>query len=61
MLGAYTSQKLCTDCRGDFRCFIRDILKRHLKMKAPDWLAELLGTKREWLTRLKFSCRKLQK
>jgi hypothetical protein len=61
MLGAYTMEKLCTDCRGDFRCFIRDILKRHLKMKAPDWLAELLGTKREWLTRLKFSCRKLQK
>jgi hypothetical protein len=61
MLGAYTMEKLCAQCAGDFRCFIRDILKRHLKMKAPDWLAELLGTKREWLTRLKFSCRKLQK
>ncbi len=61
MLGAYTMEKLCTDCRGDFRCFVRDVLKRHLEMEAPDWLAELLGTKREWLTRLKFSCRRLQK
>jgi hypothetical protein len=43
MLGAYTMERLCTDCRGDFRCFIRDILKRHLKMEAPDWLAKLLG------------------
>jgi hypothetical protein len=42
MLGAYTMEKLCTGCRGDFRCFIRDILKRHLKMEAPDWLAKLL-------------------
>jgi hypothetical protein len=60
MLGAYTMEKLCTDCGGDFRCFIRDILKRHLKMKAPDWLAELLNTKRKWPTWLKFSCPKLQ-
>ena len=43
MLGAHTMEKLCTDCRGDFRCFIRDILKRHLKMAAEDWLARLLG------------------
>ena len=43
MLGAYTMERLCTDCRGDFRCFIRDILKRHLEMEAPDWLAKLLG------------------
>jgi Patatin-like phospholipase len=42
MLGAYTMEKLCTDCDGDFRCFIRDILKRHLNIEAPDWLAELL-------------------
>ena len=61
MLGAYTMEKLCTDCRGDFRRFIRSILKQHLKMKAPDWLADLLGTKREWFSRLEFSCRKLQK
>jgi hypothetical protein len=27
-------------CAGDFRCFIRDILKRHLQMEAPDWLAK---------------------
>jgi hypothetical protein len=28
MLGAHTMEKLCTDRGGDFRCFIRDILKR---------------------------------
>lgn len=43
MLGAYTMEKLCTDCRGDFPCFIRTILKTHLEMEAPDWLAPLLG------------------
>ena len=42
MLGAYTMEKLCTDCRGDFRYFVRDILKRHLQMEAPVWLAKLL-------------------
>ena len=42
MLGAHTMEKLCTDCRGDFHCFIRDILKTHLEMEAPDWLAKLL-------------------
>ena len=42
MLGAHTMTKLCTDCRGDFRCFIRDILKSHLKSEAPEWLAKLL-------------------
>jgi hypothetical protein len=30
------------DCRGDFRCFVRDILKRHLEMEVPEWLARLL-------------------
>ena len=42
MLGAHTMEKLCTDCDGDFRCFIDDILKRHLQIEAPVWLAELL-------------------
>jgi patatin-like phospholipase len=42
MLGANTMEKLCTDCGGDFRCFIRDILKKHLETEAPDWLASLL-------------------
>jgi hypothetical protein len=42
MLGAYTMGKLCRDCDGDFRCFIRDILKRHLQTEVPNWLAELL-------------------
>jgi hypothetical protein len=47
MLGAYTMEKLCTDCDGDFRGFISDILKRHLQMEAPNWLAgslEIQGT-----------------
>jgi hypothetical protein len=43
MLGAYTMEELCPDCCGDFAGFIRDILKRHLHMEAPNWLAELLG------------------
>jgi hypothetical protein len=42
MLGAYTMEKFCTDCDGDFRCFVRDVLKCHLQMEAPDWLSELL-------------------
>jgi hypothetical protein len=42
MLGAYTMEKLCTDCGGDFCCFIRDVLQQHLKTEAPDWLAPLL-------------------
>jgi hypothetical protein len=42
MLGAYTMGKLCRDCHGDFRRFIRDILKRHLQTEVPNWLAELL-------------------
>ena len=39
MLGAYTMEKLCSYRDGDFRCFIADILKRHLKMQPPDWLS----------------------
>ena len=39
---ARTMEKFCTDCEGDLRCFVRDILKRHLQMEAPDWLAALL-------------------
>jgi hypothetical protein len=35
-------EKLCTDCDGDFRCFVTDILKRHLQIEPPVWLAELL-------------------
>ena len=41
MLGVHTMEKLCTDHRGDFRRFIRDILKRHLEMQASGWLARL--------------------
>ncbi|HEU5248079.1 MAG TPA: patatin-like phospholipase family protein [Candidatus Udaeobacter sp.] len=42
MLGVYTMEKLCTDCDGDFRCFIRDILQRHLQAETPVWLEGLL-------------------
>jgi hypothetical protein len=44
MLGAHTMEKLSTDCRGDFRRFVRDILKTHLEAEADDWLAKLLDT-----------------
>jgi hypothetical protein len=36
MLGAHTMDQLCTECRGDFRSFIRHILERHLKMKPSE-------------------------
>jgi hypothetical protein len=44
MLGVHTMEKLCADRGGDFRCFVREILKTHLEMEAPDWLAKLLDT-----------------
>ena len=43
MLGAYTMEKLCTDCTGDFDCLIRDILTRHLRIEPPAWLAVSLA------------------
>jgi hypothetical protein len=42
MLGAYTMEKLCTKCSGDFRSFTSDILRTHLEIQAPDWLAALI-------------------
>ena len=42
MLGAYTMEKLCADCAGDFRCFTGDILRTHLQIQPPDWLATLI-------------------
>jgi hypothetical protein len=42
MLGAHTLEKLCTDCRGDFRDFVGGILKNRLAMETPDWLAQTL-------------------
>jgi hypothetical protein len=42
MLGAHTMEKFSTDCRGDFRSFVREILKTHLEAEADDWLAKLL-------------------
>jgi hypothetical protein len=42
MLGVHTMEKLCFGFAADFRSFIREILKMHLEMEAPDWLAKLL-------------------
>jgi len=42
MLGAYTMEKLCSHCGGDFRCFTRDILTTHLEIKVPKWLGKLI-------------------
>jgi hypothetical protein len=42
MLGAHTMGQLCTECHGDFRCFIRHIRERHLEMKRSEWPAELI-------------------
>lgn len=42
MLGAYTMEKLCTDCGGDYRSFTADILKTHLQIQRPDWLAAVI-------------------
>ena len=42
MLGAYTMEKLCAECCGDFRSFTNDILKTHLQIQPPDWLAPLI-------------------
>ena len=42
MLGAYTMEKLCADCAGDFRRFTGEILRTHLQIQPPDWLATLI-------------------
>jgi hypothetical protein len=42
MLGAYTMAKLCADCSGDYRSFTAEILRTHLQIQPPDWLAELI-------------------
>ena len=42
MLGAYTMERLCLDCAGDFRSFTAEILKTHLQIKPADWLANLI-------------------
>jgi hypothetical protein len=46
MLGAYTMEKLCSDCVGDFRRFICEILANHLQVEPPDWLATLIQASR---------------
>jgi Patatin-like phospholipase len=49
MLGAYTMEKLCSDCGGDFRQFTGDILRLHLQIQPPDWLAPLIQKSRtDW-------------
>jgi hypothetical protein len=42
MLGAYTMEKLCADCAGDFRSFTAEILRTHLQIQPADWLATLI-------------------
>lgn len=42
MLGAYTMEKLCTDCAADLPTFARNILKNHLQATAPNWLDKVL-------------------
>src|SRR6266403_4173106 len=42
MLGAHTMEKLCADCAGDFRQFTGEILRTHLQIQPPDWLATLI-------------------
>jgi hypothetical protein len=44
MLGAYTMEKLCTDCAGEFRDFIRRFLTDHLRAPAPPWLENVIGS-----------------
>jgi hypothetical protein len=35
-------EKLCAECRGDFRSFTAQILRTHLQIQPPDWLATLI-------------------
>jgi hypothetical protein len=42
MLGVLTMEILCTDCDGNFRCFVRQILTSHLRMEPAEWLAALI-------------------
>ncbi|HEX3420539.1 MAG TPA: hypothetical protein VHT01_04875, partial [Candidatus Udaeobacter sp.] len=42
MLGAYTVEKLCADCAGDFRSFTAEILRTHLQIQPADWLVNLI-------------------
>jgi hypothetical protein len=44
MLGAHTMERLCGDCPGDFRQFTGEILRTHLQIQPPDWLATLIQT-----------------
>src|SRR5438552_16005823 len=42
MLGAHTMEKLCADCPDDLRQFTGEILRTHLQIQPPDWLATLI-------------------
>ncbi len=43
MLGVHTMEKLCADCSGNFRDFVRKILSHHLDEAAPVWLERVIG------------------
>jgi hypothetical protein len=43
-------ERLCADCTGDFRDFVRRILKDHLETPAPPWLEKscLVHTRKKY-------------
>ena len=43
MLGVHTMEKLCAECSGNFRDFVRNILAHHLDEAAPLWLERVIG------------------
>ena len=43
MLGVHTMERLCAECSGDFRDFVRNILAHHLDEAAPVWLERVIG------------------
>jgi hypothetical protein len=43
MLGVHTMEKLCAECSGNFRDFVRNILAHHLDEAAPVWLERVIG------------------
>ena len=44
MLGVHTMEKLCGECTGNFRDFVRKVLADHLDEAAPVWLETVIGT-----------------
>jgi hypothetical protein len=55
MLGVHTMEILCTACGGDFRGFVREILKTHLEMEVPRLAGEIARRAGKGKQRLKFA------